>query len=72
MCGIELPAGLVEASKFDQPLFTPATKAELGEHDENISFDRVVELVGAQRAAQLRDPDAADLPAGRRPCRARA
>jgi len=55
VCGIELPAGLVEASKFDQPLFTPATKAELGEHDENISFDRVVELVGAQRAAQLRD-----------------
>ena len=55
VCGIELPAGLVEASKFDQPLFTPATKADLGEHDENISFDRVVELVGAQRAAQLRD-----------------
>jgi len=55
VCGIELPAGLVEASRFDQPLFTPATKAELGEHDENISFDRVVELVGAQRAAQLRD-----------------
>ena len=55
VCGIDLPAGLVEASKFDQPLFTPATKAELGEHDENISFDRVVELVGAQRAGQLRD-----------------
>ncbi|MGI9163737.1 MAG: phosphoribosylaminoimidazolesuccinocarboxamide synthase [Mycobacterium sp.] len=55
VCGIDLPAGLVEASKFDQPLFTPATKAELGEHDENISFDRVIELVGARRAAQLRD-----------------
>ena len=55
VCGIELPPGLVEASKFDTPLFTPATKAELGAHDENISFDRVVDLVGAQRAGQLRD-----------------
>ena len=55
VCGIELPAGLVEASKFDHPLFTPATKAEFGAHDENISFDRVVDLVGAQRAAELRD-----------------
>lgn len=55
VCGIELPTGLVEASKFDTPLFTPATKAELGAHDENISFDRVVDLVGAQRAGQLRD-----------------
>lgn len=55
VCGIELPAGLVEASKFDTPLFTPATKAEFGAHDENISFDRVVDLVGADRAAELRD-----------------
>lgn len=55
VCGITLPAGLVEASKFDEPLFTPATKAELGAHDENISFDRVVALVGQDRAAQLRD-----------------
>jgi phosphoribosylaminoimidazole-succinocarboxamide synthase len=55
VCGIQLPPGLVEASKFDQPLFTPATKAELGEHDENISFDEVAHLVGADRAAQLRD-----------------
>ena len=55
VCGIALPAGLVEASKFDQPLFTPATKAELGAHDENISFDRVVEITGAERAEQLRD-----------------
>ncbi len=55
VCGIELPAGLVEASKFDRPLFTPATKAEFGEHDENISFERVVDLVGAERAGQLRD-----------------
>ncbi|WP_395309905.1 phosphoribosylaminoimidazolesuccinocarboxamide synthase [Mycobacterium sp. AMU20-3851] len=55
VCGIELPAGLGEASKFDEPLFTPATKAELGEHDENVSYDAVVALVGADRAAQLRD-----------------
>ncbi|MDF2828613.1 MAG: phosphoribosylaminoimidazole-succinocarboxamide synthase [Mycobacterium sp.] len=55
VCGIPLPAGLTEASKFDQPLFTPATKADLGDHDENISFEKVVDLVGADRAAQLRD-----------------
>ena len=55
VCGIELPAGLVEASKFSGPLFTPATKAELGAHDENIAFDRVVEMVGASRATELRD-----------------
>jgi phosphoribosylaminoimidazole-succinocarboxamide synthase len=55
VCGIELPPGLTEASKFAEPLFTPATKAELGEHDENISFADVVDLVGAERAAQVRD-----------------
>ena len=55
VCGIELPPGLVEASKFAEPLFTPASKADLGEHDENITFDDVVALVGAQRAEQLRD-----------------
>ena len=55
VCGIELPAGLVEASRFDEPIFTPASKAELGAHDENISFDRVVALVGQDRAEQLRN-----------------
>ena len=55
LCGIPLPPGLVEASKFSNPLFTPATKAELGEHDENISFAKVIEMVGAVRANQLRD-----------------
>ncbi len=55
VCGIKLPPGLTEASRFDHPLFTPATKAELGAHDENISFARVVDLVGRQRAEQLRD-----------------
>ena len=47
--------GLAEASKFDTPLFTPATKAELGQHDENISFADVIDMVGAVRANQLRD-----------------
>ena len=55
VCGIELPPGLTEASKFAEPLFTPASKAELGEHDENITFDDVVEMVGAERAAAVRD-----------------
>src|SRR3954471_1772230 len=55
VCGIPLPDGLTEASKFPEPLFTPASKAELGDHDENITFDAVVGLVGPQRAAQLRD-----------------
>jgi phosphoribosylaminoimidazole-succinocarboxamide synthase len=55
VCGIALAPGLVEASKFLQPLFTPATKAELGQHDENITFNDVIELVGAVRANQLRE-----------------
>ena len=55
VCGIALPSGLVEASRFDSPLFTPASKADLGDHDENISFDRTIELVGAVRANQLRE-----------------
>ena len=55
VCGIALPDGLTEASKFAEPLFTPATKAELGQHDENISFDDVVAMVGADHATQLRD-----------------
>jgi phosphoribosylaminoimidazole-succinocarboxamide synthase len=55
VCGIELPPGLVEASKFDEPLFTPATKAALGQHDENIPFDDVARMVGGRRAEALRD-----------------
>ncbi len=54
VCGIPLPAGLVEASKFDEPIFTPATKAEIGDHDENVDYAAVVEAVGAARAEQLR------------------
>ncbi|MEX3652721.1 MULTISPECIES: phosphoribosylaminoimidazolesuccinocarboxamide synthase [Mycolicibacterium] len=55
VCGIPLPPGLGEASKFDEPLFTPATKADIGEHDENISFDHVIELVGPVLANQLKE-----------------
>ncbi|MGA5463201.1 phosphoribosylaminoimidazolesuccinocarboxamide synthase [Mycobacterium sp. NPDC050041] len=55
VCGIALPEGLTEASRFAEPLYTPASKAELGHHDENITFDDTVGLVGAVRAEQLRD-----------------
>ena len=55
LCGIALPEGLVNSSKFDEPLFTPSTKAEIGDHDENISFERMEELLGADMASQLRD-----------------
>ena len=54
VCGIELPEGLVEASRLPEPIFTPATKAEQGEHDENVSFDFVVDKLGAERAEELR------------------
>ena len=53
--GIALPEGLTEASKLPSPIFTPAAKAELGEHDENVPFERVVEMVGEDVAAALRD-----------------
>ena len=46
VCGIELPAGLRESDRLPEPIFTPATKAEIGEHDENIDFDRAAELIG--------------------------
>lgn len=55
VCGIELPEGLTEGSKLPEPIFTPATKAEIGDHDENVSFDRVVESLGQKRAEELRD-----------------
>lgn len=54
ICGIPLPAHLEESARLDTPIFTPASKAELGEHDENISFTQVAELCGDQRAEQIR------------------
>lgn len=55
VCGIALPPGLQQASKLPQAIFTPAAKAEFGEHDENVNFDYVVQQVGANLAAKLRD-----------------
>jgi phosphoribosylaminoimidazole-succinocarboxamide synthase len=55
VCDIPLPRGLRNGDRLPEPLFTPAFKAPLGAHDENISFERTVELVGADRAAELRD-----------------
>ncbi|WEK13287.1 MAG: phosphoribosylaminoimidazolesuccinocarboxamide synthase [Candidatus Microbacterium phytovorans] len=55
VCGIPLPAGLDNGDRLPEPLFTPAYKAPMGEHDENITFAQTVELVGADRAAELRD-----------------
>ena len=55
VCGIALPPGLQRASKLPQPIFTPATKAEAGHHDENIAFERVAEMVGEARAKEIRD-----------------
>jgi len=55
VCGFPLPAGMVESDKFDQPLFTPSTKAALGAHDENISIARMEELVGQKAAAKISD-----------------
>lgn len=55
VCEVPLPAGLVESAKLPEPIFTPATKAEFGDHDENVSFEKMVEAVGLRRAEQLRD-----------------
>jgi phosphoribosylaminoimidazole-succinocarboxamide synthase len=55
ICGIQLPAGLRQADKLPAPIFTPAAKAEMGEHDENISYAKTEELIGVELAAKLRD-----------------
>ena len=55
VCGVALPAGLQNASRLPQAIFTPATKAAMGDHDENISFARMVEIIGAELAARVRD-----------------
>jgi phosphoribosylaminoimidazole-succinocarboxamide synthase len=54
VCGIPLPGGLEDGSRLPEPIFTPATKAELGDHDENVSYDAVVRAIGAGPAAELR------------------
>ncbi len=55
VCGITLPEGLQESEKLPEAIFTPSTKAEIGEHDENISFEKVVEMLGLELATKLRD-----------------
>ncbi len=55
VCGVALPAGLQESEQLPEPVFTPATKAAIGDHDENIDFDQVVRTIGAERAAQIRE-----------------
>jgi phosphoribosylaminoimidazole-succinocarboxamide synthase len=54
VCGIALPAGLEDGSRLPEPIFTPATKAALGDHDENVSYDSVVSTIGADAAESLR------------------
>jgi len=54
VCGVKLPAGLKNASRLAEPIFTPATKAESGEHDENIPFERMAQLIGAELAERVR------------------
>ena len=55
VCGVALPEGLTEASRLPEPIFTPAAKAELGEHDENVTFERVIQMVGEGPATALRE-----------------
>jgi phosphoribosylaminoimidazole-succinocarboxamide synthase len=55
LCGIPLPRGLLEASRLDEPIFTPSTKAPVGHHDINITFDQMIEKVGRRRAEKMRD-----------------
>ena len=55
VCGIQLPTGLRQADKLPEAIFTPSTKAEIGEHDENISFEQTVDLLGRELAEQVRD-----------------
>jgi len=55
VCGIPLPRGLMEASRLDQPIFTPSTKAPVGQHDINITFDQMVKKIGKNKAEKIRD-----------------
>jgi len=55
VCGVPLPAGLTNAAKLPEPIYTPAAKAEMGDHDENITFERTVEMVGEDLATRIRD-----------------
>jgi phosphoribosylaminoimidazole-succinocarboxamide synthase len=65
VCGIPLPGGLVESSRLEQPIFTPSTKAEIGDHDENVSFEVAAQTIGQEAAAELRDKSLAIYSAAR-------
>jgi phosphoribosylaminoimidazole-succinocarboxamide synthase len=65
VCGIPLAAGLVESDRLPEPIFTPSTKAEIGLHDENVSFERMVEIIGIEAAEDLRDKSLAVYSAAR-------
>ena len=67
VCDVPLPTGLRESDALPAPIFTPATKAEAGEHDENIDFDAMVALVGGELAERIRDHRAAAVCATPRP-----
>jgi phosphoribosylaminoimidazole-succinocarboxamide synthase len=64
VCGVPLPAGLVESDRLPEPIFTPATKAPMGEHDENVSYERMAQDLGEELAARLRDATLAIYAAG--------
>ena len=70
VCGVPLPAGLRNASRLPEPIFTPATKAEMGEHDENISFDQMCRIVGTRARRPGSGLCHPPLHRGRRPCSA--
>ena len=65
VCGIPLPDGMVESDRLPEPIFTPSTKAEIGDHDENISFEGMVEIIGVDAANELRDTSLAVYSAAR-------
>jgi len=65
VCGIQLPKGLVESSKLEEPIFTPATKEEIGQHDENITFEKAGKIVGKDLAQRLKDISLAVYKRGR-------
>ena len=65
VCGQTLPTGLVESSRLPEPIFTPSTKAAVGDHDENISYEQMVEIIGAEYAQKLRDASLALYEAAR-------
>src|SRR4051794_29614731 len=71
VCGVPLPAGLVDGDRLPAPIFTPATKADVGEHDENVSFEAIAATVGVETAERVRDLTLAVYAAAREVARER-